>query len=233
VREVSQNSRGDLLVQQILDKVSAEPGALANDLLSEFWRGYPIDRLRPLLRHPDTEIVETGAFLADELPGLMGPLMDDVVPLMDHPSPDVRFLMLGAVLDNVVNDGEVIARAMLLVHDPHSSVRWTALRFVLRADQEQLESAVPFLPEVSRTALEESGLLDRQEAAADDWARVRSGLNSADELVRRWAAAAAARFEQQELLSEAVESPDPDVSTFADHELKMLIKHGPRGRTPR
>ncbi len=221
------DSRGDLLVQQILDGAAAESGALENDLLSEFWSGYPIERLRPFLRHSDPEIVEAGAFLAEELPGLIGPVMEDILPLLDHASSDVRFSIVGVVLDNVIDDGETIARALLAIRDTESGVRWMALRFALLADQGQLESALPFLAPDVRAALAKSGLLDRDAAAVDDWRKVRNGLEDRDELVRRWAAAAAARFAHRELLADAADSSDPDVSHFAGRELKRLTEFGP------
>jgi hypothetical protein len=218
-------TRGDLLVQQILqNETESDPGALANELLDEFWRGYPIENLRPLLRHSEREVVEAGAFLAQELVGRIAPVIDDVRRLLDHESFDVRFDALGAVLDNVSDDGEAIAHAMMLMQDPHESVRWKALRFALLADDHQLAAAVPYLEPDVRVALEQSGLMC---AIDEGWHKVKPGLQDPDDRVRRWSAVAAARCANAELLSEAARSEDREVAAFAAAELRSLRKFGP------
>jgi hypothetical protein len=200
-------ARGDLLIEQILDgRDGSKCGTLSNELLTEFWRGYPIERLRPLLRHPDDEVVEAGAFLARELVGLIGPVMEDVRLLLDHRSADVRFDAIGAVLDNVTDDREMLAHAMLKVRDDAERVRWNAMRFAALADERQLEVALPYLGEAA-TAFAQTGLLARDAAAEDERQIVRSGLSHGDPVVRRWAVAAAARLANDELLSSAAGLP--------------------------
>lgn len=219
--------RGDQLIEQILEGGDrSDPGTLANELLTEFWRGYPIERLRPLLRHADDDVVEAGAFLAQELVGLIGPVIDDVGLLLDHRSPDVRFDAIGAVLDNVTDDGETLAHAMLKVRDDADSVRWKAMRFAALADQRQLEAALPHLGEAA-PAFAESGLLLGEAAAADHRQIVRTGLSHGDPIARRWAAAAAARLADHELLSEAAGSADREIADFGAEELASLNKFGP------
>jgi hypothetical protein len=221
-------SRGDLLVERILrSETETEPGVLANDLLDAFWSGYPIEHLRRLLRHPDSEVVEVGAFLAQELVGLIAPVMDDVRPLLGHASFDVRFDALSAVLDNEREDGETIARALMMAQDSHRSVRWKALRFASLADRQQLEAAVPCLAPAARLALESSGLLDGLYGEAGVRRKVRDAIDNADELVRRWATCAAVRSADTELLAKAAASTDAELATFATDELKSLTKFGP------
>lgn len=217
--------RGDQLIAQIL----ATPGSsqeLANDLLIEFNQGYPVAALAPLLRHPNDEVAEAAAWLASEMPGRLGPLTTPAASLLAHERPSVRFFAIDVVLDNVADDGELVAAALGLISDVHDGVRWKAMRFATLADETQLRAAASFLNEHDGVALHASGLLVA-DVGADQEHKVRAGLAATDSVLRRWAAASAARLGSEALLEVATRSNDEDVSTFAARELSRLRRFGP------
>jgi hypothetical protein len=217
---VTATARGDELIAQILATPSAAQ-ELANDLLIEFNRGYPIASLGRLLSHPSGDVTEAGAWLASEMPGRLGELAERAASLVAHERPEVRFYAIDVVLDNVPDDGEILAATLGLIRDVHDGVRWKAMRFAMLADHNQLTAAAPFVNEHDRAALRASGLL-APDLGKHHEETVRAGLAAADDVLRRWSAAAAARLGSEELLSLAGCSDDNDVSKFAARELSRL-----------
>jgi hypothetical protein len=219
------SSRGDELVRRII----ANPGSaqeFANDLPIELNRGYAVTALASLLRHSDHDVVEAGIWLASEMPGRLGALAEQTAALVEHERPDVRFFAIDVVLDNINENGALLAAALLLVDDGHRGVRWKAMRFAALADETQLRAAASSLSEHHLAALRASGLLahdptaDREEIAG-------TSLRSSEKLLRCWSAATAARLGSVALLEEASRSDDDDVATFASRELSRLRRFGP------
>lgn len=218
----SEAARGDALIEQILT-IGDIDGAVSNDLIGEFYsRGYPVEKLIPLLCSENNETVKTGAFLAEELGAKAAPLMPELMRLLEHEDRNVRYDILDAVLAAATpSDGEVIARAVTLINDPDRAVRSKALNFLARADREQLLAALPHVPdgEVSSGV---SGLVDGGDAATDE--QVVGRLVADDRLVRWFAGVAAARVFRRnpDPLNLAVESSDEELRAFAESQQRRF-----------
>jgi len=110
----------------------------ANDLLTEVFRGHPVESLRRLLHSDEETAVKAGAWILSELGVRAAPMMADIVALLGHPLRYVRFFALDAVLASATSeDGVAVATAIGLINDPDDAVRWKALTFLAwaRADQ--------------------------------------------------------------------------------------------------
>lgn len=192
----------------------------ASALLQEFIRGYPLERLRLLLRSENQEAVKTGIFIASELGRAVRPLVDEFGPLLTHESSAVRFDALDcALVCGTEKDGKLLARAATLIDDGDEGVRYKALDFLSRATVEQLLAAARHVlnPELA-SAL--SWLASRESATH---ARILAELGGDEPVRRRVAVAAAARpakFDEEALAAAAL-SRDPDVSTFAQSRLRV------------
>ncbi|MFC7102844.1 hypothetical protein ACFQQB_21780 [Nonomuraea rubra] len=64
-----QTQTGDDLIQRLLTHAAddAVVGPASNDLLDEFWAGYPVTNLVRLLHSGDDKLIRTGAWLLSEL----------------------------------------------------------------------------------------------------------------------------------------------------------------------
>lgn len=214
------NQRGDQLLEHIL---AGGNGKAANELLSEFFHGYPIERLRVLLQSEKETICIAGAFIAAELAARITPLVGELSPLLDHPAPIVRSDILDAVLMGATSQhGEIVAKAVLLIRDPEEIIRWKAARLLARGTNEQLSAAIPHLDSSTDTKLlawmlgSEGFPVDKQE--------VITRLAGPDPLVRLFAAAGAARLGPHDRvpLKHVVASVDPEISSYATKELDWL-----------
>ncbi len=126
--------------------MEADDGDAGYALLQEFFAGYPISKLRILLRSDREWAANAGAWLASELPGSAAEVLDDLVALLGHSSKRVRFWAVDSVLGSAARDrGDAIARAVALFDDEDEGVRWKAMSALAFADREKLIAASAYL----------------------------------------------------------------------------------------
>src|SRR5262245_45864713 len=112
--------RGDELIDRLC---AGADDSLAGDLLTEVFRGYPVENLRQLLTCDSDTAARSGAWILSELGDRAAPLLDDSVRLLAHPLRYVRFFALDAVLVNATaGHGPVVAAAIALIVDPDDAV---------------------------------------------------------------------------------------------------------------
>jgi len=112
-------ARADRLLERL---ARGGNGQAANDLLREFFYGYPLERLSVLLESDNPEAAKSGAFIASELGDRFAPLFAAVDRMLEHPVKAVRFDALDVVLVNGTPEhGETIAKAVVLVRDPEEA----------------------------------------------------------------------------------------------------------------
>ncbi|MEW9555329.1 hypothetical protein [Nonomuraea sp. NPDC050783] len=213
---------GDELVRRILDdETSSRARSRATSyLLRELGRGYPVERLAPLLMSDDPEVVQSGAWLVSEMGGKGVVLRGLITRLLDHAADRVRFHALDSLLCWATPaDGVAIATAISKVIDTSSAVRWKALRFLAALGRSELEAGAASL----QGRLKELTLwLAGHEMDAFDRSEILTRLDASEPLVRSFAVAAAARMSWQDpsLLAHAKQSTDDDIREFARTELE-------------
>ncbi len=222
-------AEADALLSSVL---RAGHGDDAYKLLTHFFRGYPIDQLRQLLRSNASVVVECGAFIASELGSRAWPLLDEFSALLSHESRGVRSSMIDCVSACATNShGELIAQALRLVRDPAWSVRKVATMMLQYGSEEQLSAALTFLvhdPLHPHLAW----LLSKRSMVHEE---IVAALSAPEPLRRLVAIASAARragvgrealiqFKLRDLdaVRIAVLSDDGDVSAFAQSVLRIV-----------
>ncbi len=214
--------RGDHLVERIL-MTGGDETALA--LLEELWDGYPVTRIRPLLHSASEPVVKQGVWIASELGSRSAPVIDDLTPLLSHPSRYVRYFVLDAILGGATEEHRVaIAAALHLLRDPHEAVRRHALALLARVTTGQLARSATYV-EGATVGPPLAWLLRLQNRAADR-DDVVARLSDSDPLVRLFAAAAAARMYRYDdrPLHSAIATQDALVREFAQEE-REFIEH--------
>jgi hypothetical protein len=197
-------------------------GDAAIELLSRLNHGYPASNLSRLIRSDNEQAVKTGAWLVSELGVRASQIIDEVAFLLEHPVRNARYYAIEAVLVAATGEnGDLLAKAVMLIADPDDAVRRMAMRLLARATPEQLAAAVPHLRD-NKVADLTRWLL----SGGSDPARVPEAidkLGDPDRRVRMFAAAAAARVARREshALEFAAQSSDKDIRTFAERELAL------------
>ncbi|MCI5075540.1 hypothetical protein [Oricola sp.] len=112
-------------------------------LIGAVRNGFPVENLRPLLVSENPRITATAAYLAYELGSDMRPVLDDLVPLADHPGAQWRSDIIIAMTDCVGPDNlDALSRIMLAFDDPEPFVHRAAMNFVIGAESLTLVHAV-------------------------------------------------------------------------------------------
>lgn len=204
--------------KQLVDRISrGDDGALANELLSEFFSGHPIEDLKPLLASSDERVVKTAAWLASELGEKASRIIDSITPLLHSPSKQARFFAIDAVLVCATQQqAAAIADAIALLVDAEPAVRWKAAGFVAKASLGQLAASVGYqeIPELSTMT---AWAIRLDATVTEDMSDVLRKLTDDRPSIRLFAAAAAARLiaVAPELLQQAAASQDAEVASFA------------------
>jgi hypothetical protein len=220
----SAQARGDELLARVLTGDEWESG-IANDLLKEFFRGYPVDNLVKLLRSDNQKVVESGAWIASELAREARSVLTDLLPLFEYPDPRVRCHVIETTLTAATaTEGEVIARAVTRMSDADQRVRRRAFELTARADQSPLVAGVPYMKEPEIAGLLEWALEVESESRDDDEIAVR--LRESDGLRLLFAVVAAARVygRNPHYLELAASLSESEAQSLAASELAWLSK---------
>lgn len=211
----------------------AEDGRMANDLLREFQRGYPVKNLRPLLNCQEPEIVKTAIFIAAELGSKAASLLPLVSVLLDHPTNWVRSDAIDCILTCATRANEKeIATVITMLNDLNGAIRWKVLDFLTNASQEQLLAGLSYFEKHGSDSKHIQGLRWLTNKDGNDLNSIESLLCSDNQLERKYGAIAAARSAPSTIqpLLWAAKLVDEDVKDFADSMLKLRVS--PNTSTP-
>lgn len=189
--------------------------SLAYELLGEFTHGFPIGRLRDLLRSANETAVRSGAWIASELAAQASPLVDEIDRLLEHEDRCVRFFAVGAVLGGAARgNAATVAKALGRVQDRDKAVRWKTLHLLSTASRAQLRASLGHLNEELRPQVE---WLCAGPAPAEISKRLRHESGAA----RLVAVAAADRIAAVDPapLEEAASADDGEVRSFAREQM--------------
>jgi hypothetical protein len=216
------SARADQLIRELL----AEPRRFADTsggykLLQTYFKGAPLDTLRPLLRSAELHVQRVAASMVSELGALGRELLDDVLPLLDSGD---RSLTFDAMESVAVCATGVRAPAYLHVvtklEDPDEVLRSLSMFLMSNADVSQLVGARAVVEGGVHAAHKEGLRLLLNASAPDE--EVLAFIHSHDPLRRRYGAVAAARrYEKNPRLIDEVRSmEDGEVRSFLNSVLR-------------
>jgi hypothetical protein len=206
-------------------------GELANDLLSQFNKGFPLENLRPLLTSGNLHTQATAAFLVAEIsPRLsfnMNCVVAEIADLLDSKVVRIRFDAIEALLGcTTPADGTILGRLMLRLDDEVFGIRWKVAQFVRLAERWQLrlavENAVDLCPDSAFPILAKA----HGQYLNATTNTVRWLLDHPNTLVRRFGAAVAARpryVVDEHLLAMAEASHDVEVREIAAASYRIQL----------
>lgn len=217
-------TRGDELLARALSGDEWGLG-IANDLLKEFFSGYPIGKLTTLLRSDNEQALQSGAWIASELAQEARPILGDLVSLFDSTNARVRYYAIETVLTAATEqDGEVAARAASLICDREPPVRRACFQLLARADGAVLAASLPYLADRQIAAVLEWALEVEDELRDND--EIASRLRASDAVERLVAVVAAARLygRNPHYLQLAASLDESDAQPLAMSELEWFLK---------
>jgi hypothetical protein len=204
---------------------------LANALLTQFLRGYPVERLHLLLRHSDAEVLRAAIWIASELPREAPGFLSDAIRLSSHPDRYIRHFSLDVIaLATRDENCEEFSRILERLDDPDLAVAEAALLLSCCASDMQLSEAKHRIHALGPRSSHADGIRLLTVSSAEP-AEIRSMLKSSSSLSRKYALIAAERSfgKYPDLMEQAVENKgDAFISSVAAHLLRL---HAIRGRS--
>jgi len=118
-------------------------GVDSQALYSAFYKGLPVEKLRPLLTSPLPKARALGSYLAYELEHAMHPLVPELSALLEDEDAQVRADALMALRSCTgPGDGEALGRCVLLLADESPFVQKIAMRHIEFCDRWQINLGV-------------------------------------------------------------------------------------------
>jgi hypothetical protein len=216
------------MIAKMLEPGFAGDGELANDLLSEFGKGFPLENLRLLLDSPNEHVTATAAFLMTFYGFKLRRFLPEITRLLDCKYPYTRGDTIEVLREcTTPQDGKVLGRVLMHLDDENPGVRWKVVQFICTVDPWQLNAglrnAARMRPDSVFAILDRVYRRDRTTTAED----IRWLIGHSDPVARRFGAALAARpiyVVDERLLDIAALSDDA--------EIVRLAKDGREGGLP-
>jgi hypothetical protein len=219
------------LVKLILAEPDKETGRRANDLLSLFWNGLPIAMLIKLLDHSNTEVVQSGLFIAEELGDKAASVFESIAKHLKHADPRTRYAAYEAVAN--CSSGDQMGSFLAVVYglrDSEVSCRKIAMLWMMRVDDSTLSASLRRLQRTQPDVELEKGLRMLLEVREDE-ATIDAWLAADSSTARKFGVIAASRIapDHPQMLQLASNSGDTDIRGAAAAQLTFLAilkKHG-------
>jgi hypothetical protein len=219
--------------QALIDRLLKDPkdpsvGRIANDLLREFWNGYPLSPLRELLHNPDEDVFRAALFILSELAHKGRPLLDELPRLLSHPMAHARLEAVESAMtatEATQADAPIIAQVVSLLDDPEKNVRSVTRHFITVASDEKLEVGLAHLQKTAPGGAHTDGLRWLLSPGAQNAKEVITKLAAPARTDRYYALAAASRLAEADRspLDAAHESDDAEVCDGAE-QAERLVK---------
>lgn len=212
----------DALYERIRANEGDKDGCDVNELFNAFWNGYDIGRLRELFDSFNEEVVADAAFILTELGYKGKPLLDVCWNLLDSNELGIVADCLDVILVNADHrDGDMLAKAMMLIHAQEDPVQWKTLGVISKMSLEQLEASVGSKQLGNLTGYVR--WLIRQDKLSDP-NEIKTRVEGDDKLASAFGAIAALRAKPPliELLEYVAVSIDGPIGNFASGELEFI-----------
>jgi hypothetical protein len=212
-------SQVKLIGELLADPENFNSSGKAYQLLQRYFRGSPVDTLRPLLIHRNAFVRRAAIFVVSELGSVASELLNEVVPLIRDPDPYIRCYSLESVM--VCSCGQHVGAFVNVVRELESHDDWMrllAMRLTSNATLSQLEAGSKLSDLLGRSsALHREGLSVLVDGDSVHEPNVMRMIEAQFSLTRKYAAIAAKRLLSTRpwMLEAAISSPDPDVSRFS------------------
>jgi len=218
--------------ENMIERVLAGGGDydLLWDLIRAIRNGFPVENLRPMLTSDDERVTATAAYLAYEIGSEMRPVLNELIPLAEHPGAQWRSDIIIAMTECVgPDDLDALSRIMLAFDDPDPFLHRAAIRFVIMAGSRSLANAISEAAKrYPGTPFEDIYSLLRNGAGryfSPDWSAIDEGklrefIEHPAPVVRRFGAGLAARPKlvvDVELLEIARNCEDEEALRILDH----------------
>ena len=210
-------SHGNQLIRELL----ADPERFNGyELLKEYYAGFPIETLIPLLSSTDLAVRRVSTWIGSELSKHARPLIASIIPLVNDEDPQVRFHALEIVaVCSFGEDAHNYVHVVAALEDRHDYIRTSSMFLVCNAEPGQLEAAAESLgPSGPSNEMHKRGLSQLVPSHLPSGPEIALMIDSPAPLLRKYGAIAAWRHRDvfPDLISRLSSSSDQDIRMFSE-----------------
>ena len=216
------------LIQELLcHTVTFNEEGKGYDLLQEYFNGFPVDTLRPLLTNEDNLVRRETIWIVSELGRQGDVLIDEVKSLIYDEDAFIQYLALDSVMvcsfgDNV----EQFVHVIRALENRDERIRTHTMSLVSYADLAQLKAAIRIFDSTTSVVdkLHKQGLSLLLSGVALDAIELRRLSDDKEPLIRRYAAITASRliYRYPYLVRHLASSSDADIQQFSKYVLEFV-----------
>lgn len=207
---MSTNSGEKLIEELLADPEPFFEAGRGYDLLQEYFRGLPLDTLRPLLRSPDYPVQRVASFILTELGSKAVEVVEDALPLLALHDRNLSYDVLEsiAVCSEYAHPEWLIHLAETLESDDDVLAK-LAMFLLSQVSTSELAAARDAATKPAHREGLDALLSDRLDENA-----ARTMLHDAKPLTRRYGAIAAKRLNATSVVAEFPKSDDPAIQAL-------------------
>lgn len=207
------------------DRFDSTGKALA--LLQEYFRGLPIDSLRPFLKHENVSARRSTAFIVSELGTNAMDLLSDIAPLTIDPDLHIQWYSIESVaICSAYRESGQFINVIRAVDSESESISRLAMRMVSNANDLQLQESRKVIGAlISNQELHKYGIDLLLKGKSVMQSELIQFLDADDNLLRKYGAIAANRSSAESPDSLVIASSNryEVVSRFANEELRKRV----------
>lgn len=218
----------DSAAKQLIDQLLTDPKEFnetgnAYQLLQCFFKGFPVETLRPLLGHSDAFVRRSATFVTSEIGKNAKDLVRDIALLVRDPDPHTQWYALESVM--VCAYGEDVDQFVFVVRELENkddSIAVLTMGLMSNASSSQLEAALEECHLLGASAdIHEQGISCLLNASAEN---IRNMLDDPEPLKRKYGAIGAKRLFSSfpTLLELASTNSDVSVRGFSKDALRSV-----------
>jgi hypothetical protein len=143
-------SRGDKLIDTLLNSPEFfAKKAFGNDLLKEYFDGYPLDTLNTLLTYDNDIVKKEAIYILSELgEEICNYFLDTIIPLLQNTDKTIQYYTMQSIfLGSFVSRYEDFLYVVKMLKNTSDSIRNYALELINKANIEQLKSSLLLMSE--------------------------------------------------------------------------------------
>jgi hypothetical protein len=207
-------TRGERLIREMLSDPARFNG---NELLKEYFAGFPLETLRPLLASADRMVRRVAVWIASELGKEARPLIHEAVSLVHDPERYIRAYALDIIaVCSLAEDADKYVHVVRSLEDGDEVIRVQAMFLMSNAYASQLQTAAQSFGVAGPSDKLHKKWLSQLAAERLNAGAISSMIDSPEPLLRRYGAIAAWRCHDRlpELVSHLALSTDSDIRKF-------------------
>ena len=219
---MTNRNRATILIEKLLENPEAfDNSSGAYSLLQEYFRGFPIETLEPLLTHENSFVRRSSSFIAAELGKEAVPLLDIMCQLCGDSDPQIQWYAIESVMLCTEDDQhDRFAFILRQLASEAPAIRRLAMRLASRANHAQLVASLDDEGLARLDHRHREGVSSLLKEGSATTSAILALLASDEMLSRSYGAVAAARSarDRPRLLQTATANTDPCVARFAIEE---------------